>query len=59
MCRIHLFMKQAEEALENFLASKTLADISHEVAQKAPQRFLRDTGIWFHQRRGERAMKKK
>jgi DNA-binding IscR family transcriptional regulator len=46
-CRIHHFMKEAESVLQDFLRSKTLADLSREFEHKAPARFIRDTGLWF------------
>ncbi len=55
MCRIHLFMREAEGALQGFLASKTLADLSQEFARKAPERFVRDAEAWFLERRSGRA----
>jgi Rrf2 family protein len=55
-CRIHRFMEQAENTLRSFLASKTLADIGDEFSGKAPDKFMRDTEIWFQQRRRERAV---
>ena len=51
ICRIHLFMKEAEGALQGFLASKTLADLSEEFERKAPESFLRDAEAWFRKRR--------
>ncbi len=55
MCRIHLFMQDAERALQQFLASKTLADLGREFARKAPEQYLRDAESWFQLRRSERA----
>ena len=55
MCRIHLFMREAEGALHAFLASKTLADLGREFEDKAPQRFMADAEAWFQQRRSGRA----
>ncbi len=55
MCRIHLFMREAEAALEQVLASKTLHSLSRELSTKAPDQFLRDAEDWFQHRRGERA----
>lgn len=55
MCRIHLFMKEAEEALQAHLSSKSLADLSQEFERKAPERFLRDAEDWFRERRSGRA----
>lgn len=54
MCRIHLFMKQSEDALRMFLDAKTLADIGQEFAQKAPDQFIHDTESWFVERRSKR-----
>jgi Rrf2 family protein len=59
LCRIHLFMKEAEDALRRFLASKTLADLSREFGRKAPEPFLREAESWFLERRvGRTAMKR-
>jgi Rrf2 family protein len=55
MCRIHLFMKEAEEALQGYLANKSLADLGHEFERKAPAPFLREAESWFRERRSERA----
>ncbi|MGA8891722.1 MAG: Rrf2 family transcriptional regulator [Anaeromyxobacteraceae bacterium] len=54
MCRIHLFMREAEGALQAYLASKTLADLGRELERKAPARFVRDAEAWFRQRRTDR-----
>jgi Rrf2 family protein len=54
MCRIHLFMREAEGALQAFLGSKTLADLSREFERKAPPRFMREAEDWFQQRRSGR-----
>lgn len=56
MCRIHLFMQEAERALQEFLASKTLADLGSEFERKAPEKHLRDAERWFELRRSERAV---
>lgn len=53
-CRIHQFMNEAESALRSFLMSKTLADLSRELEQKAPARFIRETDLWFAGSRHER-----
>ncbi len=50
-----LFMREAEGALQGFLASKTIADLSHEFERKAPEPFLRDAEAWFQERRIGRA----
>jgi Rrf2 family protein len=55
MCRIHLFMREAEGALQTFLGSKTLADLSREFDRKAPPQFMRDAEAWFQQRRNGRS----
>jgi Rrf2 family protein len=57
-CRIHLFMKEAESVLRDFLMSKSLADLGHEFEQKAPARFIRDAKKWFQDSRDERTAKK-
>ncbi len=54
MCRIHLFMSEAERALQAFLASKTLADLGREFERKAPDRFIRDAESWFQLQRSRR-----
>jgi Rrf2 family protein len=59
MCRIHLFMKEAEDALQRVLASKTLADLSAEFERKAPDQFIRDAEVWFQQRTSDRAASRK
>jgi Rrf2 family protein len=51
MCRIHLFMKDAEEALQKTLASKTLADLNREFGKKVPKQFVRNAESWFLVRR--------
>ncbi len=53
-CRIHAFMLDAERVLQDFLASKTLADLACEFKRKAPKAFTRDTGTWFQQRKNTR-----
>jgi Rrf2 family protein len=55
MCRIHLFMREAEGALQAFLGSKTLADLSREFDRKAPARFVREAETWFQERRSGRS----
>lgn len=54
MCRIHLFLKDAEDQLQNYLASKTLADLMGELEQKAPREFLVNAEHWFQERRSLR-----
>jgi Rrf2 family protein len=58
MCRVHLFMREAEGTLQAFLASKTLAELGREFEDKAPQRFLTDSETWFQQRRGGRTKRR-
>jgi Rrf2 family protein len=53
-CRIDLFMTQAQDALREFLASKTLADLVCEVSCKAPPEFVAESGDWFRERRAAR-----
>ena len=55
MCRIHLFMREAEQGLRSLLGQKTLADLSRELEAKAPQRFTQEAAAWFAQRRSARA----
>lgn len=57
-CRIHRFMQEAEAVLRNFLMAKSLAELGHEFAQKAPTRFIRDAEHWFHDSRNERTARK-
>ena len=57
MCRIHAFMSVAEQELNRFLASKTLADLSSEYACKAPSKFLKASDDWFRQQRCGRAQR--
>jgi len=56
-CRIHAFMLDAEKVLQDFLASKTMADLVCEFEHKAPKAFLRETGVWFQQRKETRTRK--
>jgi Rrf2 family protein len=53
-CRIDLFMTQAQDALREFLASKTLADLVCELDCKAPPEFVAESGDWFRERRAAR-----
>lgn len=59
MCRIHLFMKEAEDALQGFLASKTIADLGREFSRKAPDKFVRGAERWFLERRMGRTAKRR
>ena len=54
-CRIHAFMLDAEKVLQDFLASRTLADLVCEFEQKAPKKLIRETGTWFQQRKLSRS----
>lgn len=56
-CRIHAFMLDAEKVLQDFLASKTLADLVCEFEHKAPKAFIQETGTWFQQRKDTRTRK--
>ena len=56
-CRIHAFMLDAEKVLQEFLASKTLADLVCEFEHKAPKRFVKETETWFQQRKDARSRK--
>jgi Rrf2 family protein len=56
-CRIHAFMLDAERVLQDFLASKTLADLLCDFEHKAPKRFIQETGAWFQQRKQSRIPK--
>ena len=53
-CRIHAFMLDAERVLQDFLASKSLADLVCEFERKAPKKFVQETGAWFQQRKVSR-----
>jgi len=53
-CRIHAFMQEAEQNLQSFLASKTLADLVCEYSCKAPRAFAKETDGWFRDRRRDR-----
>jgi DNA-binding IscR family transcriptional regulator len=56
-CRIHAFMLDAEKVLQDFLASRTLADLACEFEHKAPKAFIQETVIWFQQRKDTRTRK--
>jgi Rrf2 family protein len=51
MCRIHLFMKETEDALQGLLGAKTLADLRKEFGRKAPKQFVLEAEDWFLKRR--------
>jgi Rrf2 family protein len=59
MCRIHLFMREAEGALQAYLGSKTLADLGREFGRKAPPQFVQEAEEWFQQRRSGRSKSKR
>jgi Rrf2 family protein len=59
MCRIHLVMKEAEDALQGFLSSKTIADLGREFSRKAPEKFVREAESWFQERRIGRTAKRR
>jgi Rrf2 family protein len=50
-CRIHAFMQEAEQKLQSFLSSKTLADLVCEYSCKAPKEFAEETEGWFRDRK--------
>lgn len=50
-CRIHAFMQEAEQQLQGFLSSKTLADLVCEYTCKAPKAFAEKTESWFQDRK--------
>jgi Rrf2 family protein len=53
-CRIHAFMEEAERRLQEFLASKTVADLVCEFSCKAPREFVGETDEWFTDRKKDR-----
>jgi len=53
-CRIHAVMQEAEQVLQDFLGSRTLADLGCEFERKAPVAFLADTRAWFLSRKQAR-----
>ena len=57
-CRIDLFMTEAERALRDFLASKTIADLVCELQCKAPPEFAAESGGWFRKRRAARTSRR-
>jgi Rrf2 family protein len=56
-CRIHHFMTEAEEALRGFLATRTIADLAGEPADKAPASFHAQSTAWFGERRAGRTVR--
>jgi len=57
-CRIHALMLEAECVLHDFLAAKSLADLVCEFESKAPKKFIRETGVWFQERKQVRVSQK-
>jgi Rrf2 family protein len=53
-CRIHAFMEEAQQKLQGFLGSKSLADLVCEFSCKAPKEFTEATDDWFQARKKER-----
>ena len=53
-CRIHAFMQEAEQKLQDILAAKTLAGLACEFACKAPPAFAQATDGWFLERKQDR-----
>lgn len=58
MCRIHLFMTEAERELRTILASKTLADLARELDRKAPPDFVNGSELWFKDRKIRRTSRR-
>jgi len=57
-CRIHAFMEEAEQKLQSFLASKSLADLVCEYSWKAPRAFTEETDGWFQDRKKDRLVRR-
>jgi Rrf2 family protein len=53
-CRIHAFMDEAQQKLQSFLESKSLADLVSEYGCKAPAAFAEETEGWFQERKRTR-----
>jgi len=53
-CRIHAVMLEAEQVLQDFLGSRTLADLVCEFERKAPGEFIAGAGTWFQSRKQAR-----
>ena len=49
---------EAERVLQDYLASKTLADLSREFERKAPHEFVEQAEAWFQLRRGDRTARR-
>jgi Rrf2 family protein len=54
-CGINQVMRDADAAMREFLAGRTLADIGSAVAGKIPVRHIEEGRSWFEQRALERA----
>jgi hypothetical protein len=52
-------MLDAERVLQDFLASKSLADLVCEFEKKAPKKFIQETGAWFQERKKSRVPKQR
>ncbi len=57
-CRIHAFMGEAEQKLQSYLASKSLADLVCEYSCKAPKEFTEETESWFRGRKRDRTVRR-
>jgi len=57
-CRIHAFMEEAEQKLQSYLASKTLAELVCEYSCKAPKEFAEETESWFRSRKEHRTVRR-
>lgn len=58
-CQIHAFMAKAERELRAVLASKTLADLARELGNKAPRDFVKDSDLWFRDRKDTRSTRRR
>lgn len=58
-CRIHAFMREAERKVQEYLASKSLADLVCEFQCKAPVKFAEETETWFQLRMEGRAVRRR
>ena len=52
-------MLDAERVLQDFLASKSLSDLVCEFENKAPKKFIQETGAWFQARKTLRVPQKR
>lgn len=57
VCAIHAVMLQAEKAMRDALAARTLADVGQTVMSKAPGDFPSEVGAWLGDRARNRGRK--